>query len=55
MNYIVPIWENHNQNEFDFVIFNGAEKSDSTTEKIIKTGIKIVPCSKITEKEFAKI
>ncbi len=55
MNYIVPIWENHNQELFDFVIFNGAEKSDSTTEKIIKTGIKIVPCSKITEQEIAEL
>lgn len=55
MNYILPIWENHNKEEFDFVIFNGAEKSDSTTEKIINTGIKIVPCSKISEKEIAEV
>lgn len=55
MNYIVPIWENHNQEEFDFVIFNGAEKEDFTTERIKKTGIKMVPCAKLSEAEIAKL
>ena len=55
MNYILPIWENHNKEEFDFVIFNGSDKNDSTTEKIRKTGIKIVPCANKADDEIAKL
>ncbi len=55
MNYILPIWENHNQDEFNFVIFNGSEKNDSTTEKIRNTGIKIVDCANKSDENIAKI
>ena len=54
MNYILPIWENHNKEEFNFFIFNGSEKNDTTTEKIIKTGFEIIPCSKMTDEQLAK-
>lgn len=55
MNYILPIWENHNKEEFNFVIFNGSEKDDSTTEKIRKTGIKMVSCVNKTDAEIASL
>lgn len=54
MNYILPIWENHNKEKFDFVIFNGSEKDDVTTERIRKTGFKIIPMSKLSDAELAK-
>lgn len=55
MNYILPIWENHNKEEFNFYIFNGAEKEDSTTKTIQSLGIEIINCSKMTDKEIAKV
>lgn len=55
MNYILPIWENHNQEEFNFVIFNGSDKNDTTTAKIKKTGIKMLSCSKLSDEEIAKL
>lgn len=55
MNYILPIWENHNKDEFNFVIFNGADKDDATTEKIRNTGIKIVSCANKNDDEIAKL
>lgn len=55
MNYILPIWENHNKEDFDFVIFNGSDKSDATTEKIKKTGIKIVPCANLEDDKIAEL
>ncbi len=54
MNYILPIWENHNKEEFNFFIFNGSEKNDTTTQQIIKTGFEIIPCSKMSDEELAK-
>lgn len=55
MNYIIPIWENHNQEDFNFFIFNGSEKEDSTTERIKKIGFKIIPCSKLDIEGLAKV
>lgn len=55
MNYILPIWENHDKEKFNFFIFNGSEKNDTTTEKIIQTGFEIIPCAKKTDEEIAKI
>jgi len=55
MNYILPIWENHNQNEFNFVIFNGSDKNDSTTQKIKETGIKMVSCANKKDEEIAQM
>lgn len=55
MNYIMPIWENHNKEEFNFFVFNGAEKHDKTTEKIEKLGFKIIPCAKMEDNEIAKL
>ncbi len=55
MNYILPVWENHNKEEFNFFIFNGSETEDSTTEKIKKTGIEIINCSKTEDAQIAKL
>lgn len=55
MNYILPIWENHNKEEFNFFIFNGSEKNDTTTEKIKETGFKIIPCANKSDEEIAKL
>lgn len=55
MNYIIPIWENHNQKEFNFFIFNAADKEDSTTERIKNIGFKIIPCAKLETLELAKL
>ena len=55
MNYILPIWENHNQNEFNFVIFNGSDKNDSTTQKIKETVIKMVSCANKKDEEIAQM
>lgn len=55
MNYILPIWENHNKDEFDFVIFSCSEKNDATTEKIKKLGFKYISCPNTPAKTLAKI
>ena len=55
MNYILPIWQNHNKDEFNFIIFNGAEKHDRTTEQVEGLGFKIVPCPKMNDKDVAKL
>ncbi len=55
MNYILPIWENHNKDEFNFFIFNGSEQEDSTTERIKKTGITIINCAKMMPAQIAKL
>lgn len=55
MNYIVPIWENHNKDEFNFFIFNGSEKNDSMAERIKKIGFEIIPCSKTDIEQLAKL
>ena len=39
MNYILPIWENHNKEKFNFIIFNGSDKEDSTVDRIKKIGL----------------
>lgn len=54
MNYILPIWKNHDKNEFNFFIFNAAEKEDSTTEKIKNLGFEIIKCSNKNNEEIAK-
>lgn len=55
MNYILPIWENHNKDEFNFFIFSGSDKSDSTTDEIKKTGIEFINCSKLEPPQIAKL
>ncbi len=54
MNYMLPIWENHNQDEFNFVIFSCSDKKDSKTEWIKKTGIKFIECAKLQLKDLAQ-
>ena len=54
MNYILPIWENHNKDEFNFFIFSGSDKNDATTEEIKKTGITFIDCSKLDIAPLAK-
>lgn len=55
MNYVMPIWENHNKEEFNIFIFNGTENHDSTTDKIENLGLKIIPCAKANNEELAKL
>lgn len=55
MNYILPIWENHNKNEFNFFIFSCSEKNDATTEEIKKTGIEFINCSKFEPQQISKM
>lgn len=54
MNYILPIWENHDYSKFNITIFNCAKNHDITTDKIIATGAKIVDCSDMTNEQLAK-
>jgi predicted O-linked N-acetylglucosamine transferase (SPINDLY family) len=55
MNYILPIWENHNKDEFNFFIFNGSEKDDTTTQRIKKIGFEIIDVSKADNKKIAEL
>lgn len=55
MNYMIPIWENHNKEEFNFIIFNGSSKNDSVTKSIENIGFKMVPCSDISTGQLAKL
>lgn len=54
MNYILPIWENHNKEEFNFFIFSCSDKNDATTEEIKNTGITFLNCSKLEPAQLAK-
>lgn len=54
MNYILPIWENHDKEKFNFFIFSCTDKDDSTTESIRKTGIELIDCFNKNEEEIAK-
>ena len=54
MNYMIPIWENHNKEEFNVFIFNGSENSDNTTERIKKIGFEVIPCRQMTNEQLAK-
>ncbi len=55
MNYILPIWQNHNKNEFNFFVFNGAEKHDKTTEQVEGLGFQVIPCPKMNDTDVAKL
>ena len=55
MNYILPIWENHNKEEFNFFIFNGSEKKDATSEKIKNIGFEMIDISKADDAKIAKL
>jgi len=54
MNYILPIWENHNKDEFNFFIFNGCDTEDSTTEQIKKIGFEMIKCAGMENDKLAK-
>ncbi len=54
MNYMLPIWENHNKEEFNFFIFNGSEKQDGTSERIKNLGFEIINIAKSTNEDIAK-
>ncbi len=54
MNYILPIWENHNTSIFNFTIYNCSSKSDSTTEKINNLpNFTIVQCADMNIEDLA--
>ena len=54
MNYMIPIWENHNREEFNFYIFNGSDVSDKTTERINNIGFEVINCSQMSNEEIAQ-
>ncbi len=54
MNYMIPIWENHNKDEFNITIFSCKDKNDKKTERIKNTGVKFISCSKMDIQELAK-
>ncbi len=54
MNYMIPIWENHNKNDFNFFIFNGSEVSDKTTERINNIGFEVINCAKMSNEQVAQ-
>lgn len=55
MNYILPIWQNHNKEEFNFFIFCCTDKSDTTTDEIKKTGIEFINCTSKNDEQLATI
>ncbi len=54
MNYMLPIWENHNKDKFNFYIFSGSEKEDNTVKRINNLGFEIIKCSKMNNEELAQ-
>lgn len=54
MNYILPVWENHNKEKFNITIFNCSKTVDATTAKIENTGHNIIKCSEMSNDELAK-
>lgn len=55
MNYILPLWKNHDKEKFNFFIFNCSDKKDAITQEIINTGIEFINCSKKNEEQLAEI
>ena len=55
MNYILPIWENHDKENFNFFIFSCTDKDDSVTDSIRKTNIELVDCSNKNDEQLASI
>lgn len=55
MNYMIPIWENHNKDEFNFFIFNGSPKQDAVAESIKQIGFKMINCVNLGIPEIAKL
>lgn len=54
MNYILPVWENHNREEFNIFIFNASNKEDLTTQKIKELGFEVINCAKMNNELLAK-
>ena len=54
MNYIVPLWQKHDKENFNFFIFNCADKNDGVTKEIQNTGIEIIDCVKLNDEQLAK-
>ena len=55
MNYMIPIWENHNKDEFNFFLFNGSSKQDTTTDTIKKIGFNYIECANLKVQDLAKL
>ena len=53
MSYCLPIFEIHNQENFDIYIYASGQKRDYVTDRIIATGIKYNDCKDLTEYELA--
>lgn len=54
MNYILPIWQKHNKEEFNFYIFCCTDKTDATTDEIKKTGIELINCTAKNDEQLAQ-
>lgn len=55
MNYILPIWENHDTSRFNITIYNGSTKSDSTTVRINSIpNFTVVQCANMQISELAE-
>ena len=54
MNYILPVWENHNKEEFNIFIFNASTKEDAVTQKIKDLGYEVINCAKMNNELLAK-
>ena len=55
MNYILPIWENHNKKKFNITVFNSSSTSDTTTAKIKSLGLNIIDCEKLEIPQLAQV
>ena len=55
MNYILPIWKNHDTSRFNITIYNGSSKNDSTSEEISRIpNFKMVKCANMSVSELAE-
>lgn len=55
MNYILPIWKNHDTSKFNITIYNCSSKKDSTTESIINTpNFTVADCFQLNNCDLAK-
>ncbi len=54
MQFVLPLLEYHNQDNFNISLYSCANRCDSTTERIKKTGIKFIDCYNMTNKQLAE-
>lgn len=54
MQFVLPLLEYHNQDNFNISLYSCSDKCDSTTERIKNTGVRFVECNKMTNKQLAQ-